>query len=278
MTYTTPTDMTTPDLRAYDVILINTSAGKDSLAMLDLVCSLAAEQGVTDRLLAVHCDLGRMEWAGTRSLAAEQCALYGVPLDVIARPQGDLLTHVEQRGKWPSSKARFCTSDHKRDQVTKLITALVNERAQSLPGAGVVRVLSCMGLRAQESPARRKKRAFERNKRASNTKRVVDNWLPIHAWTEAQVWALIHSKSLPYHYAYDLGMPRLSCVFCIFAPKEALLLAGYHNRELLAQYVAVEQRIGHTFKHKQALVTIQDSLASGYVPAKVDGALWQQCA
>ena len=85
--------------------------------------------------------------------------------------------------------------------------------------------------------------------RLSNNKRTVDNWLPIHEWTEAQVWDLIRSKGLPYHYAYDLGMPRLSCVFCVLAPKEALLLGGYHNRALLAEYVAVEERIGHTFQH-----------------------------
>lgn len=27
----------------------------------------------------------------------------------------------------------------------------------------------------------------------------------------------------------DLGMPRLSCCFCIFSPRSALLLAGKHN-------------------------------------------------
>ena len=29
----------TPDLATYDLILVNTSAGKDSLAMLDLICT-----------------------------------------------------------------------------------------------------------------------------------------------------------------------------------------------------------------------------------------------
>jgi hypothetical protein len=74
--------------------LINTSAGK---LMLDHVYSLAVAQGVTGRLQAVHCDLGRMEWAGARELAEKQCARYGVPLHVIGRSQ-DLLSHVEERG------------------------------------------------------------------------------------------------------------------------------------------------------------------------------------
>jgi hypothetical protein len=57
------------NLRDYDLILINTSAGKDSQAMLDHVVALAKEAGVMDRLVAVHCDLGPVEWQGARSLS-----------------------------------------------------------------------------------------------------------------------------------------------------------------------------------------------------------------
>lgn len=119
----------------------------------------------------------------------------------------------------------------------------------------------------------------------NKTKRDVTRWLPIHGWSDQQVWDLIHTKKLPYHKAYDLGMPRLSCVFCIYAPPEALLLAGYHNPEKLAEYVAVEQKIGHAFQYdsdtKQAmpLIQIQQTLQAGYVPTgKVDAAQWSQCA
>jgi hypothetical protein len=63
-------------------------------------------------------------------------------------------------------------------------------------------------------------------------------------------------------------MPRLSCVF--FFPScrpAALKLAGYYNRELLDEYAAVEQRIGYTLRHKESLVTIQQSLDAGWQPA-----------
>ena len=52
----------TPDLKSYDFIVINTSAGKDSQAMMEYVMGLAKEAGITDRVIAVHCDLGRVEW------------------------------------------------------------------------------------------------------------------------------------------------------------------------------------------------------------------------
>ena len=51
-----------PDLAAFDLIILNTSAGKDSQAMIDLVAGQAAIAGVADRLVAIHADLGRVEW------------------------------------------------------------------------------------------------------------------------------------------------------------------------------------------------------------------------
>lgn len=251
------------DLTQYDVILVNTSAGKDSQAMLDLIVELATAAGVRDRVQAVHCDLGRVEWAGTRELAERQCLAYGVRLHVVTRPQGDLLDQVRQRRMWPSSTARYCTSDHKRGQVRRVLTAIVKEWRAATGLVRACRILSALGLRAQESPARAKRVAFEHDAKASNGKRHVDTWHPILAWTEDEVWARIRASGVPYHPAYDLGMRRLSCVFCIFAPEAALMIAGQHNRELLAAYVATEEEIGHTFRPKFRLRVIQDRLEAG---------------
>ncbi len=253
------------DLTAYDVILANTSGGKDSMCMLEAIVSLAREQGVADRVQAVHADLGRVEWAGTRELAEEQCKHWGVKLSVVSRPQGDLLAQVESHGKWPSSAARFCTSDHKRAQVYKLLTQLAAEHRASGKTAPL-RILNCLGLRAQESSARAKKTPFERDAKASNTRRTVDTWFPIFGWTEEEVWASIHASGVRYHRAYALGMPRLSCAFCVLASQDALLLAGHHNRELLATYVAVEKKIGHDFKHHLPIAQIQARVEAGEMP------------
>jgi 3'-phosphoadenosine 5'-phosphosulfate sulfotransferase (PAPS reductase)/FAD synthetase len=273
------------DMTQQDIILINTSAGKDSLAMLDYVCELAKEQGVLDRVIAVHCDLGRVEWQGTRELAERQCLRYGIRFEVVRRTQDDLLEHVEKRGKWPGSSTRYCTSDHKTKPVTGLMTRLVREfNAEHQAGVRPkdrrkVRILNCLGLRAQESPKRRDMEPISQDPATNQTVRDVIRWLPIHGWLETDVWTLIRSKGLPYHRAYDLGMPRLSCVFCFYAPESALKLAGYHNPELLAQYVEVERKIGHDFKHKEPLVQIQAALQAGYVPAgTVDASAWSQCA
>jgi hypothetical protein len=65
-----------------------------------------------------------------------------------------------------------------------------------------------------------------------------------------------------------LGVPRLSCVFCIFASREALTIAGHHNRELLDEYVRVETAIGHTFRTDTTLMQIKAAVDAGEMPAK----------
>jgi 3'-phosphoadenosine 5'-phosphosulfate sulfotransferase (PAPS reductase)/FAD synthetase len=249
-----------PDLSSFDYIAVSTSAGKDSQAMLDLVVEAATAAGVRDRVLAIHADLGPAEWEGTGALAAEHAAHYGVPLVTVRRDQ-DLLAQVTVRGMWPSPKQRYCTSDHKRDQIQKHYTQLAAQARRRL-----VRILECVGLRAQESSGRAKRPALARNDRASNSRREVVTWLPIHAWTVEDVWARIRQAGTRPHPAYLLGMPRLSCVFCIFAGEAALLLAGYHNRKLLDVYVAVEEKTGHTFKQGLSLRAIRDKLDTGYFP------------
>jgi len=250
--------MLVPDLNDYDVLVINTSSGKDSQTLLDYVATLAESQRFKGQIVAAHADLGRIEWEGCKDLAEDQAKLYDVPFWHMARPKGDLLEYAEARGKWPSPTNRWCTSDLKRDQINKLFTELSRTLASD------IRILNCMGMRAEESPARAKLEPFKRNTRASTktSKRKVDDWLAIQAWPVGDVWANIKASGVPHHFAYDLGMPRLSCCFCIYAPKSALVLAGQHNPKLLDQYVEAEARMGHTFKADLSMAEVRDEVRS----------------
>lgn len=245
--------MSSVDLRDYDVVLINTSAGKDSQAMLDYLVELADAAGVRDRLVAVHADLGEAEWPGTRELAEEQVRHYGLRFEVVRRvtQAGELqplIEQIEARGMFPDNARRYCTSDQKRGPVQKLITQLAVEVRIRKGKRYQPKILNCMGLRAQESPARALKATLEPNGRISNSVKLVWDWLPIHAWTTEQVWARITASGVRYHPAYDLGMPRLSCRFCILASKSALVLSAQLNPELALRYVAIEDASGHTFR------------------------------
>ena len=321
--------MPMPDLGSYDVILVNSSAGKDSQAALDYVYRLAAAVGVEARIIVVHADLGRVEWDGTRDLAEEQAKHYGLRFEVVQR-NGDLLDQVWQRHHtlqqravdaealreagmptwadvagacraavaqaigpasadlgdqvqpdvltrarklirkagveagndaagvvdfgeavpWPSSQSRYCTSDQKTSQVKKLITRLHREA-----GGGVFRVLNVLGIRGEESTARMKKPVLSRDGATTNV-RQVDRWLPIHDWSEAQVWEAISASGVRHHPAYDLGMSRLSCCFCVFASKGDLAISAKANPRLLEEYVRIEKAVGHSFREGLALAKL----------------------
>jgi 3'-phosphoadenosine 5'-phosphosulfate sulfotransferase (PAPS reductase)/FAD synthetase len=262
--------MDLPDFKTYHWILINSSAGKDSQAMLDHVVRLAKD--IRNRIVVVHADLERVEWKGTRELAEEHARHYGLKFIAVSRPQGDLLYHIRSRGMFPDPARRYCTSDHKRAQVRKVITMLDRKAKAALGAQTHVRILNCMGLRADESPARAKKDPFLREDRACSRTRTVDTWLPIHDWSEGQVWKQIKKAGTRYHHAYDLGMPRLSCCFCIFAPKSALMIAGKHNPELLNEYIRVEEETGHRFKKDLSLKEVRRAIEKGEVPKGMSGA------
>jgi 3'-phosphoadenosine 5'-phosphosulfate sulfotransferase (PAPS reductase)/FAD synthetase len=118
-----------------------------------------------------------VEWPGTRELAERQARCYGLEFIAVSRRQGDLLQQIRARGMFPSPSVRFCTSDHKRTPISTIFTRLA-DRSHAL---GVIRprILSCLGLRAEESPARAKRNPFDLDQRASNGRRHVDVWLPI---------------------------------------------------------------------------------------------------
>jgi 3'-phosphoadenosine 5'-phosphosulfate sulfotransferase (PAPS reductase)/FAD synthetase len=256
-----------PDLASYDVILVNSSAGKDSQAMLTHLVERADAGGVSrDRIIVVHADLGRVEWEGTRELAERQAAAYGLRFETVARAE-DLLDQVVTRHNtlrakgdtttpaWPSSQARYCTSDQKTSQVAKLMTRLADAHRRVHPDRPI-RILNCLGIRAAESPARAKKTPFGPDSTATNGRRTVDRWLPIFDWSDEQVWDTIRRSGLPHHPAYDAGMPRLSCMFCVLAGRKELVLSARLNPAMAQEYLAVEQLVGHTFKADLSMAEI----------------------
>jgi 3'-phosphoadenosine 5'-phosphosulfate sulfotransferase (PAPS reductase)/FAD synthetase len=262
-----------PGLTTYDRIEVSSSGGKDSFAMKAHVARLARRAGVLDRVVVVHADLGRVEWPGTPELVEAQAKHLGLRFMKVKRPQGDLLDQVEKLGKWPMPTQRFCTADHKRGQIYCAFTELADAifAVHALAGPGLkrpVRILNCVGLRAEESAGRAKRPALARDLKSSGkgTRKIVDVWLPIQNWTEAEVWAACRASGAPIHPAYAAGLPRASCVFCIFAPEAALQIAGLAHPELLAEYVRVEKKIGHTFKRHLPIAKVAADLAAGVRP------------
>ena len=62
-----------------DIIIINSSGGKDSLCAIWEVYRLASEQDFSfEKMVVSHQDLGDMEWKGTKELVKKQADLFGL--------------------------------------------------------------------------------------------------------------------------------------------------------------------------------------------------------
>ena len=221
------------------LVVINHSGGKDSQAMLATVRRYVP----ADQILVIHAHLDGVEWEGT----AEHVERY---LDGLAYLQVSadktFLDMVESRQMFPSPQYRQCTSDLKRGPIEKAIRHYL--KANPRFGGQVV---NCMGLRAEESGNRAKAKRFKLNARNSKAGRQWYDWLPIHRMTETQVFDTIRRAGQVPHWAYSVGMTRLSCCFCIMASKADLQVAAKHNPIHYAEIVATERRIGHTLQTRK---------------------------
>lgn len=255
-------------VRSADIIVINSSAGKDSQAMLDYVGRIALAEGVGDRVTVIHNDLGTtddgepIEWPGVTELVHEQTAPYRFPVVVTRREKGGLFQQIRaERKKFPGpGLGRWCTSDQKTDQAMKVVTRLCRqwrkERGLRPAEGRPVEVLYCLGLRAEESPGRLRKCAVEVDKSYSSSRRTITRWLPIQGWTADQVWDRIREAGTPHHPAYDQGMSRLSCALCVLASRDDLIRGVRLRPRLAAQYAALEAEIDYKFRADMSMADL----------------------
>ncbi|MFI5864752.1 phosphoadenosine phosphosulfate reductase family protein [Streptomyces sp. NPDC051546] len=233
-------------IRAADLIIIQTSSGKDSLVAMHRTVTAAQAAGCLHKVRVMHCDLGS-EWPGVAELARRQAEHYGIPFHLVT-PDGGFLGMVENRQMWPDAKRRLCTSALKRDPTGPVITTWVGELGLDRQAI----VLNVMGVRGAESASRALKARLALDSRTTSANRLVLTWNIIHGLSEEDVWQDIASNGLEYHPIYDTGLERLSCVYCVLAGPDWLILA---TRVCFAlelphpqTFTELERRIGHSFK------------------------------
>lgn len=229
------------------VFFLNDSGGKDSQAMRIAVREVVPHE----QIVVIHASLGEVEWPGALEHAQAGADRDGFPF-VVARAVKTFFEMVEHRFKvrpgpnsscWPSASNRQCTSDLKRGPIEREVRRILKER-------GVRHVVTCMGIRASESPARAKLVPLKRSERNSRAGREWWEWLPIHDWSRDQVFSSIHVAGERVHPAYfsgaERGNDRLSCMFCIMGSKHDLRRAALANPDLYRKYVEIERRTGYT--------------------------------
>ncbi len=107
-----------------------------------------------------------------------------------------------------------------------------------------------VGIRREESTARKKQKCFEEARRGSKTL-----LSPILNWSKEEVWEYIRENTLSYCSLYDEGFNRLGCVLCPFSrevEKEILWFPQIVKLWKLACDHIVENRLasGKEYKHQ----------------------------
>ena len=223
------------------LVAISSSGGKDSQAMTILLARIVPRE----QLLVVHAPLGDMEWGGTVE-HIENTIPAGVSLIFAPVSSGKtLLERVEERGMWPSSKARWCTSDFKSGPIERELRRYLKSHPH-FQG----RLINAMGLRRDESRDRARRIPWRRHERMSVAGREVYDWLPVFDLTTADVFRVIHEAGQKPHWVYDY-VSRCSCSFCIFASRSDLRRAAELRPGLYRKYAELEQRIGHTLSPRR---------------------------
>ena len=241
------------------LFVCNHSGGKDSQAMFAYV----AAHVPADQVVVVHADLGDVEWAGVKDHIRDSIGAFDLNVvragktffEMVQRRHAKLQADGKDAAPWPSAATRQCTSDLKRGPVAKFVRHYVKESGHRL-------VVNCLGLRAEESSARAKRPAFKTVLRDCTRTRTVVEWLPIQDWPIAAVWSAIAASGQTRHWAYDKGMTRLSCCFCILASKADLTIAAEANPALYRRYVALERSTGYTMRAGAALEEVTGILAA----------------
>lgn len=211
-------------------IVINFSGGKDSSAMLAYICEKYPDA-------IKHCVFADTGWEHPDAEAWSRmvCAMFGLELHVVKAAKKDFMSMVERRGMFPGMAQRQCTSDLKRDPISKWIRANCKSNL----------VVSAMGLRAEESPARKKRKRLSRIKRQTNGKRTVWEWLPIQDWSETKVLSYLEEKDIPLHPVYKY-LKRFSCRVCIFMTKHDVRQVSVNDPQAIEIISDLEDKIGFT--------------------------------
>ena len=224
-------------IRRGALVAVNSSGGKDSQSMTILLARIVPR----DQLVVVHAPLGEVEWPGTVE-HIENTMPAGVPLILARVASGkSLLERVEERGRFPSMRNRFCTSDLKVSPIERELRRYLKAH----PRFGG-RIVSAVGIRRDESNARPKRIPWARSDRNSRAGREWFDWLPIFDLSTDDVFRVIRDAGQSPHWVYAEGLSRCSCSLCLFSSKSDIRHTAELRPRLYRKYAEIEKRIDHT--------------------------------
>ena len=237
--------------------IVSVSGGKDSTALL-----LLAIERQTENLQAVFADTGHEhqqtyeyvqylndkvfpirtvkagfseQIARKREYVKHKWPEKGVPQSTVDRalealyPTGNpFLDLCIWKGRFPSTKARFCSEELKRNPIIEQVQMPLLDQGDT--------IWSWQGVRADESISRRDLLELE------DVGGGLWNYRPILKWTAQNCFDMHKRHGIKHNPLYEQGMGRVGCMPCINVRKDELLEIGKRFPEEIAR-VAEWERI-----------------------------------
>ena len=144
------------------------------------------------------------------------------------------------KGRFPSTRARFCTTELK---VFPIIDQVFNPL---LDNPDTQDIVSWQGVRADESLARRD---LPESDEADNG---VINYRPILTWTATEVFEFHRKHGAKWNPLYEQGMGRVGCMPCINVNKAELKQIGLRFPEEIARVAEWEKIVSAASKRSCA--------------------------
>jgi 3'-phosphoadenosine 5'-phosphosulfate sulfotransferase (PAPS reductase)/FAD synthetase len=139
------------------------------------------------------------------------------------------------KGRFPSTKARFCSEELKRNPIIEQVQMPILEQG------GII--WSWQGVRADESASRANLTELE------NVGGGLWNYRPILKWTAQDCFDMHRKHGIKHNPLYEQGMGRVGCMPCIHARKDELLeISRRFPQEIqrVAEWESVVQKASKT--------------------------------
>lgn len=206
-------------------IIVSFSGGKDSQACL----IQAAKRYGTNKIEAVFCDTG-WEHPDTYQHITDTCSQMGVKLTTL-KSKYDFVSLAVYKKRFPSTNARFCTSELKMKPMIDHVLSL-NESCIIIQGirAGESATRAamedeCMYFKSYFQPNKKGKKETYRSKEVREWCSKYDASVirPIFRWTSQNVIDCILNAGQKPNPLYYKGFSRVGCFPCIMCRKREVL-------------------------------------------------------
>ena len=266
--------------------IVSVSGGKDSTALL-----LLAIERETENLQAVFADTGhehpatyeyvqylsdkvfpiriiKADFAADIARRAEFVATkwreQGIPEEKVLRalailkPTGNpFLDLCIWKGRFPSTRARFCSDELKRAPILEQVQLPLLEAGDD--------VVSWQGVRADESLNRRDLPERECKAVYPNGAELW-NFRPIIKWTAQDAFDMHKKHGIEPNPLYKQGMGRVGCMPCIHARKDELLEISQRFPKEIERIAEWELLVGQACKRDYTTFFNHELLGAGHEP------------